>query len=182
MILYNVNNMRVRDLSAAIILAALYAAGVIALPGISFEIVQVRISDALLPLAMVFGLPAVFGVTVGTFIANMFSPFGPVDLLGGTLTNLIATYMAWKMARNFSFRGSWLTIAIIQALVVTFIVGTYLYAIAPIPSGVVLGFTVPGIVAWWAGVLTGSVVSIVLVGYPVAKGLARYMEAESWRV
>ncbi len=182
MIRYRVNNMRVRDLSAAIILAALYAAGVIALPGISFEIFQVRISDALLPLAMVFGLPAVFGVTVGTFVANMFSPFGPVDLLGGTLTNLVATYMAWKMARNFSFKGAWLTIAIFQALIVTFIVGTYLYALAPIPSGEVLGFTVPGIVAWWAGVLTGSLISIVLIGYPVAKGVSRYLEAERWRV
>ena len=174
--------MGVKDLSAAVIFAALYAAGVIALPGISFEIVQVRVSDALLPLAMVFGLPTVFGVTVGTFIANMFSPFGPVDLLGGTLTNLIATYMAWKMARNFTFKGAWLTVAILQALVVTFIVGTYLYAIAPIPSGEVLGFTVPGIVAWWTGVLTGSFISIVLIGYPVAKGVSRYLEAERWRV
>jgi uncharacterized membrane protein len=174
--------MRGRDLASSVVFAALYAGGVIVLPGLSFEIVQVRVSDALLPLAMVFGLPAVFGVTVGTFLANMFSPFGPVDLLGGTLTNLVATYMAWKMARNFSFRGAWLTIAIFQALVVTFIVGTYLYAIAPIPSGEVLGFTVPGIVAWWAGVLFGSLISIVVIGYPVAKGVSRYMEAERWRV
>jgi uncharacterized membrane protein len=123
--------MRGRDLAASVVFAALYAGGVIVLPGLSFEIVQVRVSDALLPLAMVFGLPAVFGVTVGTFLANMLSPFGLVDLLGGTLTNLVATYMAWKMARNFSFRGAWLTIAIFQALVVTFIVGTYLYAIEP---------------------------------------------------
>ncbi|MEM4284306.1 MAG: QueT transporter family protein, partial [Candidatus Caldarchaeum sp.] len=88
--------MKSRDLAAAIVFAGLYAAGVIALPGISFEIIQVRVSDALLPLAIVFGMPAVVGITVGTFIANLFSPFGPVDLLGGTLTNLVATYVGWK--------------------------------------------------------------------------------------
>jgi len=171
--------MRTRDLSVVIVFAGLYSAGVIALPGISFEIIQVRISDALLPMSMVFGLPAVLGVTVGTFIANMFSPFGPVDLLGGTLTNLVATYMAWKMARNFSFNGAWFFIAVLQALVVTFIVGSYLYVLIGVPPTEIFGFTVPGIVYSWLGVLAGSLIAIVAVGYPVAKAVARYLAVES---
>ncbi|MEM2556113.1 MAG: QueT transporter family protein [Candidatus Caldarchaeum sp.] len=171
--------MRARDLSAAVVFAGLYAAGVIALPGISFEIIQVRVSDALLPMAMVFGLPAVFGVTVGTFVANMFSPFGPVDLLGGTLTNLVATYMAWKMARNFVFKGSWLVISVLQALVITFVVGSYLYVLIGVPPTPVLGFVVPGIVFSWLGILIGSLVAVVAVGYPVAKAVARYLMAEA---
>ncbi|MDW7977200.1 MAG: QueT transporter family protein [Candidatus Caldarchaeum sp.] len=171
--------MKARDLSAAVVFAGLYAAGVIALPGLSFEIIQVRISDALLPLSMVFGMSAVVGVTVGTFVANMFSPFGPVDLLGGTLTNLVATYMAWKMARNFVSRGSWLFISFFQVLLVTFIVGSYLYVLAGSPTAEVFGFQVHGIVFSWLGVFAGSVVAIVLVGYPVAKAVARYLVAES---
>ncbi|MEM1943681.1 MAG: QueT transporter family protein [Candidatus Caldarchaeum sp.] len=170
--------MRARDLSAAVVFAGLYAAGVIALPGISFEIIQVRVSDALLPMSMVFGLPAVVGLTIGTFVANMFSPFGVVDLLGGTLTNLVATYMAWKMARNFVFKGAWPFIAFLQVLLVALVVGSYLYVLIGVPPTELFGFVVPGIVFSWLGVFTGSVVSILLIGYPAAKAVARYLRAE----
>lgn len=172
--------MRTRDLAVAVLLAGLYAGGVIALPGLSFEVTQVRVSDALLPLSMVFGMPAVVGVTVGTFIANIFSPFGVVDLLGGTLTNLVATYLAWKMARNFNFRGRWLFAAFIQVLIITFIVGTYLQAFVNIPETPLFGFRVPGIVFSWLGVLIGSVISILVIGYPVAKAAARYFMREPY--
>ncbi|MEM2033268.1 MAG: QueT transporter family protein [Candidatus Caldarchaeum sp.] len=171
--------MKSRDLAAAIVFAGLYAAGVIALPGISFEIIQVRVSDALLPLAIVFGMPAVVGITVGTFIANLFSPFGPVDLLGGTLTNLVATYVGWKMARNFVFRGSWMFVAVFQTLLVTFIVGSYLYVLIGVPPTPVAGVVVPGIVFSWLGVLGGSVISILVIGYPLTKAVARYLVAEA---
>ena len=40
-------------LAAAI--AALYAVGVVVLGPISFQIIQVRVADALLPLSMLFG-------------------------------------------------------------------------------------------------------------------------------
>ncbi len=171
--------MKTRDLSVAVVFAGLYAAGVMALPGISFELFQVRIADALLPMVMVFGLPAVFGITVGTFIANMLSPFGLVDILGGTLTNFVATYMALKMVRNFSFKGAWIAACVFQTLVVTFIVGSYLYVLIGVPPVPVLGFVVPGIVVSWIGVLIGSVISIILVGYPAAKAVNRYLVAES---
>ena len=172
--------MRTREVAVSILLAALYAGGVIALPGLSFEVMQVRFSDALLPLSMVFGMPAVVGLTVGTFIANIFSPFGVVDLLGGTLTNLIATYLAWKMVRNFNFRGRWLFSAFIQVLLITFIVGTYIQAFVKIPETPILGFRLPGIVFNWLGVLTGSIISIIVIGYPVSKSVARYVRREPY--
>ena len=52
------------------IFAALYAIGVISLAPFSYGLVQVRIADALLPLSIVFGMPAVIGLSLGTFIAN----------------------------------------------------------------------------------------------------------------
>ncbi|GBC68568.1 hypothetical protein HRbin01_00251 [archaeon HR01] len=172
--------MNTRDIAVGVLLAALYAVGVIALPGLSFEVMQVRISDALLPLSMVFGMPAVVGLTVGTFIANTFSPFGVVDLFGGTLTNLVATYLAWKMAKNFNFRGRWLFAAFIQVLLITFIVGTYIQAFVRLPDAELIGLRVPGIVFSWLGVLLGSLISIVVVGYPVAKAVARYIRREPY--
>ncbi len=172
--------MRTREAAVSVLLAALYAGGVIALPGLSFEVTQVRFSDALLPLSMVFGMPAVVGLTVGTFIANIFSPFGVVDLLGGTLTNLIATYLAWKMVKNFTFRGRWLFSAAVQVLLITFIVGTYIQAFVRIPDTSIMGFTIPGIAFSWFGVFVGSVISVIVIGYPVAKAVARYVRREPY--
>ena len=64
------------------IFAALYAIGVISLAPFSYGLVQVRIADALLPLSIVFGMPAVIGLSLGTFIANTLNPnFGLTYLL-----------------------------------------------------------------------------------------------------
>ncbi len=51
--------------------AALYAVGVVALAPISFLIFQVRIADSLLPLAIIFGLPACTGFSIGALVANI---------------------------------------------------------------------------------------------------------------
>lgn len=48
--------MNVKDLALTTIFAALYAALVLAFAGISFQLVQVRVADALIPLSIVFGL------------------------------------------------------------------------------------------------------------------------------
>ncbi len=174
-----ISGMKLRDVSTAALLAALYAAGVIALAGISFEVVQVRIADMLLPLSMVFGLPAVVGITIGTLIANSVSPLGVVDIVGGTLANLVATYVAWKMAMNFRFRGKLLFATIVQALIITFIVGTYLQLLLNIPDTQLFGIVVPGIIYTWLGVLTGSLIAIVLAGYALLKAVIRFFRIET---
>ena len=82
------------------IFAALYAIGVISLAPFSYGLVQVRIADALLPLSIVFGMPVVIGLSLGTFIANTLNPvgnLGPIDIFGGTIANFIATFVAWKI-------------------------------------------------------------------------------------
>ena len=74
----------------AAVFAALYAVGVVFWP-ISFQVFQVRVADALLPLAMLFGWPAILGLSLGAFVANIFGGLGPVDMIGGTLDNLNGT-------------------------------------------------------------------------------------------
>lgn len=66
-------------------LAALYALGVVFLAPISFQLFQVRVADALLPLAILFGWPAIIGLSLGAFVANFFGPLGPVDIIGGAV-------------------------------------------------------------------------------------------------
>jgi len=57
--------------------------------------IQVRVADALLPLSVLFWLPAVIGLTLGVLVGNLFaSPFGAIDVVGGTIANFVATLLA----------------------------------------------------------------------------------------
>jgi uncharacterized membrane protein len=51
--------MKTKEISLIAVIAALYAAMVIVLAPISFGPVQLRLADVLIPLAAIFGLPAV---------------------------------------------------------------------------------------------------------------------------
>src|SRR5208282_202568 len=84
------------NIALTAVFAAIYALGVVFLAPISFQIFQVRVADALLPLAMLFGWPAVLGLSLGAFVANIFGGLGPVDMVGGSVANFIATFVAWQ--------------------------------------------------------------------------------------
>ena len=108
------------------IFAALYAIGVISLAPFSYGLVQVRNADALLPLSIVFGMPVVIGLSLGTFIANTLNPvnLGPIDIFGGTVANFIATFVAWKICG--SNKVPFIVGIGCQIVIVSVIVGTYL--------------------------------------------------------
>jgi uncharacterized membrane protein len=132
--------------------AALYAIGVVVLAPISFQVAQVRIADALLPLSILFGWPAILGLALGAFVANLFVGLGPIDVVGGSVANLVAGYVAWRVARNRGRR--WVPLALaLEILTVTFIVGTYLSYILAIPLEI-----------GWLGVMLGSIIAIGLLG------------------
>ncbi len=57
--------MNTRELTLTAVFAALYAAIVIVLAPISFGPVQLRLADVLIPFSALFGIPAIFGVTLG---------------------------------------------------------------------------------------------------------------------
>jgi len=132
--------------------AAVYAIGVYFLTPISFLPFQVRVADALLPLAMLFGWPAIIGLSIGAFIANFFGPLGVVDILGGALANFLATFLAWKLFRNRS--RFWQLVGVAEEIAaVTLIVGTYLSYVLAQPLLLV-----------WLGVFSGSVLAIGILG------------------
>jgi len=136
----------------AAVLAALYAVGVLVLAPISFQAFQVRVADALLPLTILLGWPAIIGLTLGAFVANVFGGLGPVDILGGSLANLVAGYVAWRVALNRD--RSWVFAAVgLQVLIVTLIVGTYLSYLFAMPLEI-----------GWFGVMVGSIVAIGFLG------------------
>jgi uncharacterized membrane protein len=134
------------------VFAALYAVGVVALAPISFQVFQVRVADALLPLSILFGWPAILGVTLGAFVANLFGGLGPVDVVGGSIANLVGAYVAWRIALNRS--RSWVLLAVgLEILIVTLIVGTYLSYLFAMPLQI-----------GWLGVMLGSIVAIGFLG------------------
>ncbi len=147
-----------RNLALSAIFTALYAVLVLILSGISFELVQVRVADALIPLSIVFGWPAVVGVTFGGAIANVVSPTPSVltDVTLGSLANLVASILAWKIGHSkiATQAVTWFIGCTAATVIVTFTVGTYL----AILTGMELWI-------WWLGIGVGSIISINILGY-----------------
>ena len=134
------------------VFAALYAVGVVFLAPISFQVFQVRLADALLPLSMLFGWPAVLGLGLGAFVANFFGGLGLVDMIGGAVANFLATFVAWRICRK---RRPLNAIAgvLSEIVIVTVIVGTYLSFLIGMP--LVLGLL---------GIFLGSTIAIGVLG------------------
>jgi uncharacterized membrane protein len=133
--------------------AALYAVGVVFLAPISFQIFQVRLADALLPLAIIFGWPAIVGLALGAFVANFFGGLGPVDIIGGAIANLLATFLAWRISHLSPNKIVKLIGVGIEIIVVTSIVGTYLSFLFGMPLQVGL-----------LGVFLGSLIATGILG------------------
>ena len=126
-----------KEISLIAIFAALYAIGVVFLAPFSFLPIQVRIADALLPLSIIFGLPAVIGLSLGTVVANVFGGLGFIDIIGGTVANLSATYVAWKLCENKKF--PFIIGVGCQIVIVSLIVGVYISYLFKLP--IIVGIT-----------------------------------------
>jgi uncharacterized membrane protein len=142
------------------VFAALYAVGVIFLAPISFDIYQVRIADALLPLSMIFGLPVALGSSLGCLVANVYGGLGIVDIVGGAVANFLACMLAWGLGRKSLARR--ILGCFVETAVVTVIVGGYLSLIFNVPVEVGL-----------FGVFIGSIVSINVLGFAILETMHR---------
>lgn len=145
-------------IAKASIIAAIYASLVIVLAPVSFYAVQVRVADALLvlPILEFFGFSSVIGLTIGCVIANIFSPFGLIDIVFGSVTNFITGLIAWFIGRLY--RKVCLKILIVttllQSIVVSIIIGYGLLHLL---------FNEPVFISI-TGVFIGSVISICILG------------------
>lgn len=154
-----------RDIALCALLAALYAAYVFYFSVTSFAVIQVRVVDAFLPLVAILGLPAVAGVTLGVFVGNLLgSPFGPVDVVGGTVANLIAGLVGWWIGSR-KFKGAWVTAIVLQIAIVTVVVGSYLISLTASPD-------VP-IWVGWIEFLASETIAIGILGYPLLRAVER---------
>ena len=111
------------------VIAAVYAALTLALSAISYGQVQFRVSEALNVLA-VFCPEAVVGLSLGCFIANIFSPYGIVDVIFGTLATALAGVFGYLL-RNVRVKGIPLPSFIMPAVVNGIIIGGEITFLTP---------------------------------------------------
>ena len=148
--------------------AALYAALVIVLGGISYGPIQVRLSDSMVAAVPLLGMAGVLGHTLGVFISNLFSPAGLIDLLN-TIPSFIMSfivYYVYKKTRNdYSVIGTSIAYSVVLGTTVGFML-SYLYSLPLLPT--------------IAYVSLGNVIATVIIGWPLFKLLKRTGIFQKW--
>ena len=93
-------NSKVQKLAMAAIVAAIYF--VLCYFGNIFQLtfgpVQVRLGEALTVLPFLFPATAP-GLALGCLLTNILSPYGPIDMVVGTLATAIAAFLTMKMPK-----------------------------------------------------------------------------------
>lgn len=153
------------------VIAALYFILTFMLAPISFLPFQLRMSDALIMLSAILGLPSVYGVFLGCLLANFFPvgyPPNPLDIVLGSLANLIASYTVYRICYNRLNRIRVILSSLISSLIIVLIVGSY------------LPFLILPSVFWWdivwlgyIGVLPGELVAQSIAGSALVITFAR---------
>ena len=137
----------VRRLTRAAIVGALYAALTLlsSVFGIAYGPVQFRLSEALCVLPFLFPETA-WGLFAGCWVANLISPYGPLDMIVGSLATLMAALWTARCRRK---------------------------CFAPLPPVVCNGVLVGAVIAWQqSGSLETFWPAFVLNGATVALGEA----------
>ena len=159
---------RSKDSALIAIYAALYAALVVVLGGISYGPVQVRIADTMLAVVPLLGLPGVLGHTLGVFIANVFSPAGLIDLLNTmpSFAMSFVVYYVYKRTKNdYSVIGTCVAYSVVLGVTVGWML-SYVYSLP--------------LLLTMAYVAIGNVIASVLIGWPVFKVLKKTGVFQKW--
>lgn len=142
------------------IIAGLYFAVTVAFGSFAYGPLQVRISEALTVLPFLWPA-AIPGLTIGCALANLFGPFGMVDVIVGSLLTLIAALLTARMPR--------LWMAPLPPILVN-AVGLSFYL--PTMTGIPLLGGIP-FVSTFIAVGIGQTVACYGLGYPLLMALRR---------
>ena len=158
-----------------VVFTALYFMLTFIFAPISFLPFQVRVSDALIMLSAALGLPVVYGVFLGCILANLFPvgyPPNPLDVIFGSLANLIASYLVYRISYGRGEKTRLIISGVISSLIITFVVGSYLpFLFLPKVSWMD--------VFWlgYLGVLPGELVAQLSIGVPLTLALKRILRS-----
>jgi uncharacterized membrane protein len=164
-----------RNFALSAVFGALYAALVVAFAPFSNLPLQVRVADALMPIAILFGWPVIFGLGIGTVAGNFFadsitgfpSAWIGFDMVAGSLVNLLAGFLAWKIGqydwRVRHWNIGWFIATIVETALISVVVGGYLSVVFPstaLPASILL-------------VLAGEIIAINVGGYALLNVVGR---------
>jgi len=128
--------LQVRELTTMAVIAALYVALCQVFAFISYGPFQSRVAEILLIL-MIYNKKYCAAIVLGTFIANMFSPLGPIDMLLGTTATVLVCAAIILVKNNFINK---ILIAPAAAVSNGVIVGLMLYYFDPDIAGLSLWY------------------------------------------
>lgn len=149
----------VRQLTACAIVAALYAAITIASGPLAYDLMQFRLSEALMVLCWFEPVLAV-GLTLGCFLANIFSTVTALDMIVGTLATAVACLITMRV------KNPWL-VPLPTILANAILVGGML-AYVIFPGNLLTGFAIAA-----AQVGFGELVVMYVLGMPLLFALRR---------
>ena len=94
------DTLKLEDFSIFGIFTAIYAAATLGLPKIGLLAYQVRIGEIPSAFVAIFGYPAILGLSLGQFIANLGVEASPIAMLSPvvSLIGLVAIYYARKIS------------------------------------------------------------------------------------
>ncbi len=159
---------KTKDLAIITMYAALYAALVVVLGGISYGPIQVRVADVMVSAVPLLGMPGVLGHTLGVFIGNIFSPDGLLDLLNTipSFAMSFVVYYVYKKTRNdYTVIGTCLAYSAVLGTTVGWML-SYLYGL-PLLLTIVY-------------IIVGNSIATVAIGWPFFKILKRTGVFQKW--
>lgn len=132
------------------IVAAIYAVATIAIAPIAYGPIQFRASEILTLLAFINPI-YIPGLVLGCIIANLFSPFGMVDVIFGSTATLISVYLISK-SKNLLIASLW------PSIINGLIIGAELHYLSNLPY-----------LSSAAYIFIGEFAVVTVLGYPVFK-------------
>jgi uncharacterized membrane protein len=118
--------LKLEDFGPFVIFTALYAAGTLGLPRISLLSYQVKIGEIPSAFVAIFGYPAVLGLTLGQFIANLGVEASPIAMIS-PVASFVGLLIIYRLRKTSTLGGC------IAYVVLTSLWLTYLL---PITSGI----------------------------------------------
>lgn len=118
--------MKLEDFGPFVIFTALYAAGTLGLPTIHLFAYQVKVGEIPSAFVAIFGFPAVLGLTLGQFIANLGVEASPIAMLS-PIVSFVGLMVIYRLRKTSVIAGC------IAYIILT---GVWLTYLLPITSGI----------------------------------------------
>ena len=144
---------KVRFMAITAVTAAIYMVATVAIAPISFNVVQLRLSEVMVLLAFIdkkYGP----GLILGCFIANLFSPIWMIDVVFGTLGTVIAVFGIVR-SKSLFMATLWPVISMVS-----------------VSAGIAIGSSLPYIPTLLT-VMAEEFAVVVIIGYPLFKILLK---------